>query len=322
MSTIIQQGSFTGSGVAETIKLRSDTDWMEVTNYTQSISTTADTTCRAYWQRGMTAGLGIVEHHAAADDTMGRSEFAAGLGFTLVDSSSTTLGAAVAVTNITAATPPLVLTGTTTGLIANSSIIRLVDISGGQQYGGMDWSIGAVVGSTSAALAHSPQPVAATTGFYRIVAQSTLFYPKHRYITSVTKAASAVITMSVTHDYVVGQLVRFTVPAAWGMTELNGLSGTITAVDKVGTTGHNTITVDIDSTALTTFALPATAAAPFSPAMVTPMGVSATDTYGSLTTDATVNEGYIGMVLGAGALGAAGASGDVCYWRAGKSFNL
>jgi len=323
MSTVIQQGSFTSDGLARTIALRSDVDWMEVINYTNFISTTADEGCRYTWRRGMAAGLGLVEFHAAADDTMGASEIAAGTGFTLYDSSTATVGAQVAVTDVTAAAPPLVLTGTTTGLIANSSIIRLDAIVGGlQMCGSMDFSVGAVVGATSAALAHMPQPIAATTGFYRIIAPSTMFYPKHRFITAISQAASAVMVTSVTHDYVVGQRIKMSVPAAFGMVEMDGLEGTITAVVTTGTTGNNTITVDIDSTGFTAFAFPLTAAAPFSPAMITPVGVSATDTYGHLTTDATVNNATIGMTLAAGALGPAGETADVCYWSAGKSFNL
>ena len=81
MSTIIQQGSFTSDGLSRTIALRSDVDWMEVINYTNFISTTADEGARYTWRRGMTAGRGLVEYHAAADDTWGGSQIAVGAGF-------------------------------------------------------------------------------------------------------------------------------------------------------------------------------------------------------------------------------------------------
>jgi len=326
MSTVIQSGKFIADGLPKTIALRSDVDWMEVINYTNWIGTTADQGAKYYWQRGMAAGRGLVQYHAAADDTTGMSEIAAGGGFTLYDSSTASLGAAVAVTNVTAAAPPLVLTGATAGLVANSSIIRLVDITGGAQLGGIDFSVGAVVGNTSAALAHLPQPVAATTDFYRIVSPSNMFYPDHRHITAISKAASAVVVTSVTNDYEVGQMLRFIVPAAFGMTEMNGLVGTITAVVKTGATGANTITVDIDSTGFTTFAFPATAASPFSPAMCMPVGMSATQAYANNLDGAVYNRATIGMILSAGAnagvlspSGSAAGTGDVMYWRAGKS---
>ena len=107
------------------------------------------------------------------------------------------------------------------------------------------------------------------------------------------------------------------------MIEMDNLVGTITAVVKTGATGANTITVDIDSSGFTAFAYPLTAAAPFTPAMVTPLGTAANSTYDDLSTDATVNNSSIGMLLAVGGdLGPAGADGDVCYWTAGKSFNL
>jgi hypothetical protein len=127
--------------------------------------------------------------------------------------------------------------------------------------------------------------------------------------------------MSVTHGFTVGQEVRIIVPDAFGMTEIDGLQGTITAIDTTTTTG-NSITVDIDSTAFTTFAFPLAAAVPFSPAMVVPLGEAATSPYENLLDDATINTGYIGMILAAGADSPAGVTSDVIYWVAGKSFSV
>ena len=130
--------------------------------------------------------------------------------------------------------------------------------------------------------------------------------------------------MSVTHGYKVGQEVKFVVPSAFGMTEMDGLRGTITAIDTTVTTG-NTITVNIDSSGFTTFAWPLTASVPFAAAMVVPVGMDTPQALSSavdILSDATLNTGYIGMSLAAGADSPAGQTSDVVYWIAGKSFNV
>lgn len=63
-------------------------------------------------------------------------------------------------------------------------------------------------------------------------------------ITGISKATSAVVTIG-THTIPVGQRVHFS--GVLGMTQINGLSGTVTAV------GASTITVDIDSSAYGTW---------------------------------------------------------------------
>ena len=97
------------------------------------------------------------------------------------------------------------------------------------------------------------------------------------------------------------------------MIEINGLAGTVLAITQ------HTFTVDIDTTAFTAFAFPLTAAVPFSPAVVIPVGESAT--FGTLD-DATENIGVMGIVLAPGITSPAGTAGDVILWRAGKSFNV
>jgi len=326
-NTITQQGSYTADGLNKSIPLRSSVDWMEVINYTNAKGTTADQGYRYTWRRGMATARGLVEFHAAADDTAGMSEIAASHGFTLYDSTERSYGASTALTAVSNAAPPVVAAVSTT-LTANSSIVRLYDITGGQQLGGLDWSVGALADGTHFALAHCPIPVAATDGTWRLVAPSTMFYPTTRHITGITAANPAVMVTSVTHDYKVGQMLRMTVPAAFGMVEMDGLIGTVTAVTKTGATGANLITVDIDSSGFTAFAYPVTADAPFTSAMITPVGMNTAYAIANdidQLADATVNDATIGMLLSAGAaagvLAPAGANGDEIYWTAGKSFS-
>lgn len=67
---------------------------------------------------------------------------------------------------------------------------------------------------------------------------------KTRSVTGITKAASAVVTVGA-HTFAVGESVRFS--GVVGMTQINGLRGTITA------TGATTITVAINSSAFSSY---------------------------------------------------------------------
>lgn len=324
-NTIIQQGRFTSTGAAKTLAIRSDVDWMYTFNYTQSLAATAgsDQTIYCYWQRGMAANTGLTYTKTVTTLALVPRQLTA--GFTLIDSSSNPVGALNATTTaISNAAIPVVSNSGTNGLLAGD-VVRIINTTGAQQLGGFDFTVGHnTLTSGTFSLDYMSQIVAGTTGSWRKISFDPLYYPRSRYITKITKASSAVVTLSVTHGYKVGQQVRFTVPAAYGMTQMDGLQGTITAIDTTATTG-NTITVDIDSSAFTTFAFPLTAAVPFSPAVVVPIGEDTAQAISSgvdLLNDATINTGYIGIQLAGGAGSPAGANNDVIYWVAGKSFSV
>ncbi len=80
--------------------------------------------------------------------------------------------------------------------------------------------------------------VSTTTGLVTFAANKT------RSITAITKASSAVVTVG-SHTFAIGESVHFS--GVSGMTQINGLRGTITA------TGGTTITVAIDSTTFGTY---------------------------------------------------------------------
>ncbi len=129
------------------------------------------------------------------------------------------------------------------------------------------------------------------------------------------------ITLSVAHGYTVGQEVRFNVPSAFGMTEINGLLGVITAV----TTGStNTITVNIDSTGFTAFAFPtsAVAAAGVTFAQVVPVGEAAINSvsqpFGNLLDDATRNVSVTGVIVGS----TVQTTGKLYQWFARKATSI
>lgn len=326
-NSIIQQGRFTSDGTSKFLAIRSDIDWMEVINTTQLAASQTTAVGVSYkWQRGFPAGAKLSHFKSNAANAANLDQYITSNGFTLIDSSADPLGTLNAtITAVSTAAIPVATNSGTNGLAAGD-VVRFTNVAGAQQLGGFDFTVGHnTLSGTTFSLDYMSQIVAGTTGSWRKVNFDPLFYPRRRTITKVVSSGSStVITMSVTHGYKVGQVVRFKVPASYGMTELNGLVGTITAIDTTLASG-NSITVNIDSSAFTAFAFPLTAAVPFDVAQVIPVGIDSPHALSAgvdLLSDATVNTGYIGMKLAGGAGNPGGASSDVMYWTAGKSFSV
>jgi len=349
-NTIIQQGNFTSAGTTKILTLRSDLDWMNVYNYTQIAASSASTGFQFYWQRGMAAGTGIEVQGNAASTATYMLTLAAG-GFTLIDSSSTTLparrpaGGVIAITN---ANPPVVTDAAHD--LSVGEIVRFTSLDNQPQIGGLDFTVTAVAaGATftvgNISLANS---TATTSGYWRRVPFESLYYPRRRAITFISASATAgraKVYMSVTHTFVVGEEVRLSLPggsAVWGnYAQLDGTACTVLSTGEAragaepnnGGTANN-IVVDVDVSGLGAWNVfgaggnqcyPAAAAVPFTPAQVVPVGddtvIALAGSYSGLE-DATYNTGYIGMQLGAGADAPAGQANDVIYWVAGKSFSV
>lgn len=316
-NTEILQGRFTSAGVITNIPLPIDVDWMEVTNQTTMIAGGAGTGVLFNWQRGFADDTGIEYQKEAVTGSM-NNVWMANNGFTRIDTSQNPDGAINAnLTSISGAAPPIVATGVTAPLVAGDSV-RFVNVPGAQQFGGVEFTVDTIVAGVSFRLPFAPTIVAtgAVVGSYYPVRWGPIYYPRRRFITSITQAANAVVVMTVTHGFTVGQRVRFQVPAGYGMTEINNLTGTITAVNLV----TNAITTDIDSTLFTAFAWPLTAAVPLTHAQVVPVGEDST--LGVTLDDATDNVSNIFMRLATGVDSPAGVLNDVIYWRAGRSFNV
>lgn len=325
-NTIIQQGYFTSTGVDVYIPLRSDFDWVRTVNLTAIADNTQWDSIRHFWQHHMANGDSVVDYYQTGGGTRTISVSTSVVGYNAAvyrgiyryDSSASMLGAPIAVTAGTNATRPVYSTGTTTDL-ATGTIVR---VWGGAHtnVNGLDFSIDTVVAATSFRLANTlatAPGVVNGAGFYRVVAPNAalydMFYPSKRVIANITAAASAVVTTLVDHNYLVGQTVKLMVPATCGMTEINGLVGTITAVTA------STFTVNINSTAFTAFNYPLPAIVPFTPAEVIPYG-DASILGATTLTGATVNAYTMGLMLAGGATCPAGANADVIKWIAGKSF--
>lgn len=297
-------GTFTSDGASRNISLPSGYDEFSMINITDIGSTAANTNVmRAYGTSVMLAGSGLYNPKTSGAATLALEVSTLTGGFTFVsDSGSYAPEAALAVTSATNASPPVLTMTSSTGNVVAGDIIRYYGAAGQYNLAGMDFTAGTVVANTSIALAYMGAPGGAGTGgSVRRIPFDARFYPRRRFITAITQAASAVVTLSVTHGYIVGEQVRIVVPSAFGMTQINGLLGTVTAIN----TTTNTITLNVDSTAFTAFAFPtsAVAAAGVTFAQIVPVGEAAVNSvsqpFGNLLDDATRNVSFTGVQIGA-----------------------
>lgn len=234
-------------------------------------------------------------------------------GFSFVDTSIQQPGAAIATTAVSAANPAVVLTANTAGLVAGSSVVRMINVTNMQQISSLEFTVGTIVPNVSFQLKYlnSTGFVAGNNGFYRLIPNDPIFYPRRRSIVAMSQAVNMIVTMSVDHGYTVGQKVRLVVPAAFGMVQADGLLGSIVAIGQADASGlTNTITLDIDSSGFTAFAWPlsAVAGAGVSFPEVTPVGEAATNSilqpWGNLLDDATRNLAVRGVRIGSAVAGA------------------
>jgi hypothetical protein len=274
--TIITGGSFTSTGAAVNIPLPSSADYMEVFNVTQLAAVNPNTVVESRWfgpQFGAGASAadgGIKVVKTTADLT---STYASG-GFTYVTASPVIEAqAANPITAITAASPGVV---SQTNTYSDGDIIQFYNTTGMLQIAGMNFQISSTSGAgyTLIGLRAAGFAAAGTAGFTRRISKYAAVEPQFLYVTAISKAIQAVVTCSVdpTQYYAVGMKVHFSVPYSFGMTQMNQLTGKIVAMSAA----NYTMTVDIDSSAFTTFAFPASTASPTAQlfATVAPAGAS------------------------------------------------
>lgn len=336
--TIITGGSFTSTGVAQKLVMPSSPDYMKFVNVSQMANATATDVVAGEWYGAKfgagatTANDGIRWRKAGSSailiDTFATST--ATNGFTYVSTNPVVEAAnANAITAITAASPAVV---TQTNTYSDGDILQFYGTTGMLQISGMNFQISSSSGSgyTLIGLRAAGFAFAGTAGTTRRISKYAAVDPQFLFITEITKATSAVVRTSVdpTAYYVVGMKIHFSVPASFGMTEINGLTGTITAVSAA----NYTLTVDIDSTAFTTFAFPTSASSPTATLFATlaPAGAKT-----SFDPNTLVQTGYdfqyqsfrTGqftpfIILGGGGAGnATGTSGNIINWMAYKLEN-
>ena len=195
-------------------------------------------------------------------------------GFRFIDTTNPPIFASLLQTNVSRA-DPAVVTMADTGTIQAGSIVRLVDTTGQLQSSGYDIEVTAVSVNTNITLNLDTTNFAAvgTAGSVRRYMPGLMF-PRNRYImpiegaVGITQAANAVVGMTVSHDFSVGEKVSFRVRSSYGMKEINNkvatvlsvgnISGGVYTADASGATVR-ALQVDLDTTGFTAF-LPPTSA--------------------------------------------------------------
>ena len=357
------------------VQIPSNADWMMVYDYSSFAAAGTNTATfegvangstgmRWYWQRGMAAGQAMVEYKGNGVNSLNADLIVSG-GFTLYDPSNPNitplLSAPVATTAVTNVVRPVVSTANTAGL----SVGSIVRLSNNAQFdnNGPEFVVGAVVANTSFTLltatnplANVPGAVGGASGFYRIVNRDELFYPRRRFIVNITQAVNAQVSTSVPHGMTAGQAIRFQIPAVSGMVQLNSTAqNNYRYASILSVLDDYNFLIDIDTTAYTAFSWPTVAQQPSGYPIMVPVGentsvalqsmqvqvpqvagVQIPNTQVGILSDATVNTGFLGMILGIGGngnslgtpiMGPAGSIAnianvqypDVMYWVAGKS---
>lgn len=328
--TLITQGSFLSTGVGVKIPLPSSVDYFKTYNLTQMpLAPATAVVVMGEWFGGslINPNSGLRWKKTNSTNALNLDTFAtstASNGFTYVTvAPSVEAQAANAITAITAASPAVV---SQTNTYSDGDYLRLYSTTGMLQIGGMTFQISSVSGSGYTLIGlRAAGLTAGTAGFTRRVSKLAVD-PEYLFVTEITKASQAVVRFSVdpTAFYAVGMKLRFSIPSSFGMTEMNGLTGTIVALSSA----NYTATVDIDSTSFTTFAFPLTTSSPTAALFATAAPAGAKTAFDPVS---LVQTGYDFskqpfhtaqftpyMFLAGGAQSPAGASGDTILWQAYK----
>ncbi len=319
---IVAQGRFTSDGAAHDIVVRSDFDFFEVRNYTQAgLTPNPGVGVKFEWQRGFADNAAFMYTKQNSVNAIDLELITTG-GFLRVDSSVQTPEGLKALSGTEIDRSNSEFTATSHGYSVGNRV-RISGTTGMLQVGGYEGTITVVGDANTFTLGYwdmSAYTADATDGDVRRIPNPPQYRPDKNWIVLMTAADPMVVSLSVTHGLAIGDVVRLSVPAAFGMVEADGLQGKVTAVQAVAAgavnTALNTVTLDIDASAFTAFALPTSANAG-SPALLIPFGSQATN-----VDQALVNESEILMRLGAGADGPGGVNLDVMYWRALKAVSV
>lgn len=339
--SLIMQDSFVSTGVGVNIPLPAGADYFKTTNMTQAaVSSNPGVCVMGEWYRNGTnandtANLGLRWTKTNSSNALNLDSFAtttASGGFTYYSSVPVVEAAVTGGTAITAADPAV---ATITNSYSDGDRVRLYNTTGMLQIAGMDFTISSVSSSgfTLLGLPASGFAAAATALTARRISKYDAVEPRFLYITNISQASQAVVTVSCDHNYVVGELVYFSVPKDFGMSEISGLTGKITAINVPAASpyvGYG-FTVDIDSSNFTAFSFPASGDVPTARGFATCGPAGQRTQYNPVTnvttgynfTDVPFRTGQFSpyINLAAGANSPAGVDNDVIVWQAYKAAN-
>lgn len=244
-------------------------DWFFVKDTTNwGAATTAVAPMYAEWFSSMANGsyLALNQISAAAGSNYTYGSKGTSGGFTFIDASNPPTYAALTSTGINATT--WVVTMANTGSIAVGDWVRVLNPVGMLQASGLVAQVTAVSTNTSITLGYVASAVSAGVSFGSNASSASIlkfipdaFYPSRRQVLYVTQASQAVVYFASTNQFTPGELVDFSVPVPFGMTQLSYLTGKSSGPARVlSVTNSSTvssITLDLNSSGFTAFAYPA-----------------------------------------------------------------
>lgn len=332
--TIVSQGTFTqpATAVSQYIPLPSGADYFVATNLTAMGATASPGRCvRGEWYGGgLTANNdGLRWTKTASTSAINIDKFStstASAGFTYVPVFPSP-EAAVTGTTITQASSAV---ASATNTYSEGDQVIIYNAVGMEQISSMTFTISSVSGSafTLTGLDSSAFAAAATAFTVRRVAQAMPVQPQYYYVTKISQATQGVVTVSQKHNYVVGQAVEFSIPASFGMVQLNNFYQPQNKPPVITAVTDYTFTLNVNTTTYTAFAFPASSASPTAQLFATVSSAGQQATFNPIT---NVTTGYNFtavpfhsslfipyMYLPSGLLSPAGIANEIIVWDAYK----
>jgi hypothetical protein len=215
-------------------------------------------------------------------------------GFTFIDSSNPPTYAALAASAIDKTT--WIVSMSNTGSIAVGDWVRVLNPVGMLEANGIVAQVTAVTTNTSITLGYVASAVSAGLSFAANASSASIlkiwpsqFYPKSQQVLYVTQANQAVVYFAKPNDYTPGELVDFSIPVAYGMTQLSYLTGLPGGPARVLSVTNSatvsSITIAVNTTGYTAFIYPVTASylTTASPPICVPAGSGLVPLNGSAT---------------------------------------
>jgi hypothetical protein len=295
MTCQILSGTF--KNVASTpffIPIRAGIDQFYLKNLTMSGQTalgiagalTSNRIVEAYFNPTyMARGTGIIKQNGTVSGTLAPLNNGAMTinGIYMVDAANPVKGPNIAIASFVPGTTTTFTTGAAHGFVVGDNV-RIGSLTSAPELGGLVMTVTAVGSTTTfTTLLNSTNSLTSVGVVYRVgnayMSPNSLYYPQVRAIAAITLANPMVVTLLVQQNYQVGDVVRFQIPTVFtggAQSQLNstqnGLPREFTVIAVNNAVGTQTVTLNVDSTAFTAFAWPATSSYPFSLPQMIPQG--------------------------------------------------
>lgn len=151
-------------------------------------------------------------------------------------------------TGITNANPAVV---TASSAVADGQLVILTDTTGMSQIAGMTFTASSPVSNSFTLLGLDASSFAQpATNVIVTTTQAKIVQPQSLYITKIVRGPTTVVTVSTVHNYIPNQLVKFNIPASFG------LQGGNQATSQILSVTDYTMILALDSQLFDAFSFP------------------------------------------------------------------